>query len=271
MSEKQAKRARRAADQSFRDKIARLRPGMLPAPASILGLPVDKRGYFVPWFATVNKDGEPDFRIVDGRKVLLSLQKSRSFISGQPLERYKSFVLGPMCVINGISAEPPSRPVEARYAARVCPFLAIPSAGRREAGLDERDDVVAPPGIMDFGNPGVTCVLTTKSYSVKASGLIEVGFPTTWLEWYYKGEKVESSAEILDPEGPIQKALNAAEVKLFESAALDADPEGSYALLTKRIAHVRTLVRASASKDPNLFADVHKESRSTWVRLGFGY
>jgi hypothetical protein len=114
------------------------------------------------------------------------IRKRVCWICGQPLGRFMTFVVGPMCTVNRVSSEPPSHLDCAYYAVQVCPFLSIPETHRVEAHLPD-DRVV--PGIAIDRNPGVTCAWTTKEYSIfKVSNgiLFSIGEPTE-VEWYMRG------------------------------------------------------------------------------------
>lgn len=133
-------------------------------PARVRRLAVDKRGYPIPWFVDY-VNGEPDFRIADGRKLVKAVQDSLCWTCGQSLGAYKTFLIGPMCVVNKVSAEPPSHKDCAIFAAKACPFLIMPKAVRREAGLPPKEERQVA-GFMIERNPGVTVAWTTKSYSI---------------------------------------------------------------------------------------------------------
>jgi hypothetical protein len=83
------------------------------APPAIQALPLDRRGFPVPWFIKWF-DGQPDFRVADREKMALAVRHGRCWICGKPMGRMKCFVIGPMCAVNRISSEPPSHPRPAR-------------------------------------------------------------------------------------------------------------------------------------------------------------
>lgn len=148
-----------------------------PLPERMRGLPVDRRGYPVPKFVEWI-DGEPDFRVMSGEHLSRAIKFNECWICGHRLGRHKTFVIGPMCVCNRISAEPPSHTECAEFAAMACPFLTLPKATRRDAKLPE--GVLPPPGEMIPRNPGVTCLWTTPTYKLKQVGrgvLFEIGEP----------------------------------------------------------------------------------------------
>lgn len=191
-----------------------LRAGLPPLPPKMTYLPIDERGYPVPYFVEwVN--GKPDHRIVDRRRMESAMRSDLCWLCGHKLGVYRSFVIGPMCAVTLTSAEPPSHLECARYATQACPFLTRPHAHRREAGLP--DNRVAAPGNMLKRNPGVTCIWTTRTYKpfrVAGGVLFEIGDPIA-MEWVCEGrpatieeidESIESGLPALfeqaKPEGP---------------------------------------------------------------------
>jgi hypothetical protein len=168
-----------------------MRPELEPLPRHMLALPLDKRGFPVPWFVAWI-DGEPEFRAMDGHKFAKALKDRRCWVCGEPLGTFVSFTSGPMCGINRTSAEPPSHRDCAQWSARNCPFLTLRQVQRREDDVvNEQTCPMAGHGLTH--NPGVCLVWTTKSYKPfrvpKDNGggvLIEMGEPTS-VEFYHRG------------------------------------------------------------------------------------
>jgi hypothetical protein len=171
-----------------------LRAELEPLPDRMKRLPV-RRGYPVPWFVEwVDADrnpmligeGEPAFHIMSGVRFSRALTESHCWVCGGRLGRYSTFVVGPMCVVNRTSAEPPSHLDCAEWSARNCPFLARPHAKRRAVTEPVRE--VA--GIMIERNPGVTAVWTTRRPSVFNDGkgglLFDIGEPEH-VSWWAEG------------------------------------------------------------------------------------
>jgi len=138
-------------------------------PPQIAKLPVDKHGYPVPWFVAWI-DGLPDFRVIGTGRIQRAVQEGRCWICGRPRNSrsLSAFVIGPMCSVNRVSAEPPSHVDCATYSALVCPFLSTPNMRRREANLPE--DASEPAGVMLKRNPGVTLVWITRSWRIEHVG-----------------------------------------------------------------------------------------------------
>jgi hypothetical protein len=120
-------------------------------------LPRDKHGRPVPWFVAWI-DGLPDFRVIGPRKLEDAFERKLCWVCGYPFLRQedRAFVIGPMCAVNRVSAEPPCHLDCAAYSARWCPFLATPQMVRRERHFPEA--AKDPAGIMIRRNPGVASV-----------------------------------------------------------------------------------------------------------------
>jgi hypothetical protein len=155
-------------------------------PPRMLDLPVDKRGYPVPYFVDWIK-GEPEFRAMDRRKLAHCIKHQCCWVCGKPLFRERVFTVGPMCAINRISAEPPSHRECAEYSAKNCPFLVKPQMVRRkDESFSTREGA---PGVMIERNPGVTLLWFTYSFTVmlEPNGLLfRMGRPFK-VEWYAQG------------------------------------------------------------------------------------
>lgn len=204
----------------------------IETPARIAKMPKDQRGYFVPWFVQWI-DGVPDFRVVDFSKLPRAVNERLCWICGEPLGRFKAFVIGPMCAINRISAEPPSHRECAVYAAQVCPFLSNPAAPRRETNMPK--DHTEMPGVTLKRNPGVTLVWVTLDFQILRAGqgvLFQVGDPVQTL-WYARGraatgDEVRESIRtglpsleaLADQDGPLARA----ELKTRMDAAMALVP-----------------------------------------------
>lgn len=162
-----------------------MRPGLPPLPDRLLSLPIDDRGYPVPWFVAWI-DGKPDHRIMDAAKMPHAVRLGLCWMCGQSLGRFKSFCIGPMCSITRTIAEPPSHRECLQYAVRACPWMTRPHAKRREAGLPE--DHRFPAGGVRR-NPGAICIWTTLTFKPFRHGkttLFDLGDPQS-TEWWAEG------------------------------------------------------------------------------------
>jgi hypothetical protein len=150
-------------------------------------LPIDERGFPVPYFVAI-VDGKPDHRIIDPVKHRRCIWHRLCWICGTPLTAFDAFTVGPMCGINRISAEPPAHRSCAEYSVRACPFLSRPHAHRREAGMPE-EPLHKPGGVMLEHNPGVSLVWvsrTAKPFDAGNGVLYAIGEPTS-LAFYAEG------------------------------------------------------------------------------------
>lgn len=165
-------------------------------PPAIDALPVEKRGYPVPWFVPWIA-GQPEFRAVDPSRIRQADKKGLCWICGRKLGTLKTFVIGPMCAVNRVSSEPPSHLECARFAAVACPFLSRPLAKR--LSVDDLPHAPAP-GLMIERNPGVTLLWQTQSYRTEKQPeggfLFRLGSPLR-TEWYAHGRKA-TRAEVIE-------------------------------------------------------------------------
>jgi hypothetical protein len=181
-----------------------MRPELPELPRNMKDLPVDDRGFPVPWFVDWI-GGKPEFRAMDRRKLLRAVRERLCWVCGKKLWREMVFVIGPMCSINLISSEPPSHRECALFSARGCPFLSRPHMHRREDGLGEEIRHNAA-GIMIDRNPGATLLWYTYRYEVinvpaipsagaRAGILFRLGRAFK-VEWYCKGRPA-TRAEVM--------------------------------------------------------------------------
>lgn len=209
------------------------------APARIARLKINEKGFPVPWFVAWI-DGKPDFRVVGEGKVPEAIRTNSCWICGEPLGRYKAFVVGPMCAVNRVSSEPPMHRECAEYAVKACPFMTQPKRPRRETNLPAEYSEAAGFGIDR--NPGVSLIWITTSYKVEvvraqegiAPGLlVRMGEPEECL-WFAEGRPA-TRAEIMhsiDTGLPILRG------------AAEKDGEDAVRFLEERTAEAMELVPA---------------------------
>ena len=165
-----------------------LRPELAAiVPPRMCQRPVDHRGYTVPWFVEWI-DGKPDFRVMDRRKFFLAINNRLCWLCGEKLGVFMTFCIGPMCVVNRITSEPPCHLECAEYAAKGCPFLTIPTAKYRTPNLPEGWSET--PGMLQH-NPTACALYTTRKYTARrvADGdnegvLLSLGEPETITFWH---------------------------------------------------------------------------------------
>jgi hypothetical protein len=173
--------------------MTKLREGLPPLPRRLLHLPLDHRGYPIPWFVATLADGTRDFRVADGAKRLRAVNEKLCWLCGEPLGKFKCFVIGPMCVVNRNTSEPPSHRECAAYAVIACPFMTRPQAKYRMANLPSEDNKLSLPPQMLDGNPGGAAIWITESFSpyqvpgTRNEWLIRLGDPIE-VSWWVEGK-----------------------------------------------------------------------------------
>lgn len=209
-------------------------PDEIPLPARMRHLPRDRHGRVVPWFVAWI-DGVPDFRVVREDGIEDALNFRGCWLCGQRLGKFTSFVIGPMCAVNRVSAEPGCHQECAVYAARACPFLANPNMVRRERNKPEH---VEPGGTMILRNPGVALVWTSrnsKPFRVPGGILMDVGDPVA-VGWYAHGRDATRD-EVL-------ASIDSGLPLLREAAAKDPQARDALAELDAQYARALELVAA---------------------------
>lgn len=216
------------------------RDDLPPLPERFRKLPLDARGYPVPWFVAWI-DGKPDFRVVRPGGVVDAHRRQLCWLCGQKRGKVGAFVIGPMCAINRVSSEPPSHLSCAKFAAIACPFLTRPMAKRNERDLPETHREAA--GITISRNPGVALVWVSESYepfSAPGGVLFDIGEPIR-LYWFAQGRSA-TRAEILhsiETGLPLLRDISEKEGP-DAVAALDAQIERGMRLLEPPMGEERT-------------------------------
>lgn len=177
--------------------VHKVRADLPPLTPRIARLPVDERGYPVPFFVqwvdganapTPAGVGRPEFRMMDGQKWVRCMKENLCWVCGESLGRYKAFPIGPMCCVNRVTSEPPSHLDCAQWSVRGCPFLSKPNMVRREDELT-RQNKPNVAGVMIERNPGVMAIWVSKTYKTfKAPNgyLLRIGDPVS-VEWFTLG------------------------------------------------------------------------------------
>jgi hypothetical protein len=202
-------------------------------PPRMRALPLDARGYPVPWFVSW-VDGVPEFRLADRAKFVRALRERRCWCCGETLGRFLTFVIGPMCAVNRVTSEPPSHLECAEWAARNCPWLSRPHATRREDERTAAGEVIG--GQLLRRNPGVALVWTTRTFHLMRDGqggaLLLLGDPTS-TSWWREGRAATRAEALASIESglPSLIALAVEQGDLDEVAALQAAVIDAYQYL----------------------------------------
>lgn len=167
----------------------------IPRPDRVMRLPIDARGYPVPYFVYYN-DGVPDHRVMDAQKRIPCIKQNLCWLCGEPLGRYMCFVAGPISCVNRVTSEPPMHLDCAEYALKTCPFLTKPHMERRTAGLPEATTTLH--GQL-LANPHINLAWVVKRYDlIPREGDFYFYFgcvPPEAVRWYRAG-KVLSRLEV---------------------------------------------------------------------------
>jgi len=94
-----------------------------PLPARMQRRPRDARGFPIPFSQFIDKDGKPDFRVLDDNKVRDCLSARLCGLCGQPMGQHIYFIGGNLCVRNGIFSDPPMHRECAVFALTACIHL----------------------------------------------------------------------------------------------------------------------------------------------------
>ncbi len=120
----------------------------------------------VPWFITLWEDGAetiPNFQMVDPLQWIQAVRQKLCWVCGKKLHTEHAFIIGPMCVVNRISGEPPMHETCALFSVKHCPFLNQPSRGRRNLEEALASGAMQTAGMITR-NPGVALIwVTTKN------------------------------------------------------------------------------------------------------------
>lgn len=200
----------------------------IPMPARIAKLPISPEGYPVPFFVPW-KDGVPIMHSANPVKRQKCLGRGLCWVCGEPLGIYKAFVLGPMCIVNRVTAEPACHRECAEYTVKACPFLTRPAMKRNPNKPEESEP---GPGIMIERNPGCCAVYVTRSFRTINDGaggrVIQVGLPVS-VDYYREGrpatraeviESMQSGLPLLKQHAPTRAALEALDTQFRDALTL---------------------------------------------------
>lgn len=163
---------------------SRTRPFPVPIPARMGHLPVDRRGYPVPFFVKRVKGLEPDFRVMCEEAAKRALRARLCWVCGGQLGRHLAFVGGPRSEASGLYADLPSHLECARFSAQACPVLANPGARMRNGGLPDGVGLLSG---QTGENPRVAAVVVVREFRLDpVVGAFRIG-PKEAVEWYAEG------------------------------------------------------------------------------------
>lgn len=207
-----------------------LRPDLESLPDRMRQLPIDERGYVVPWFVAWVGD-KPEFRAMDSEKFVCAIRQKLCWVCGERLGVHLCFVAGPMCGINRTASEPPAHIECGRWSARNCPFLNNPRMVRRED--EEINNQTVREGSAGFAigrNPGVAMLWIARGYEVfrapngyerekNTKYLITMGEPES-VEWWASGRKATRAEVVTSIESGLPHLESVARLEAGAMAAL---------------------------------------------------
>jgi hypothetical protein len=190
------------------------RPDLPPLPDRMRGLPIDERGFPVPWFVYEEAPGKWDFRVIGPGKRETAWNNRTCWLCGQRLGTYGAFAIGPMCGVNQVTSEPASHRECAEYAVRACPFLTRPLASYNHSKpLPEGSK--QPDGYFITRNPGVALLWVTKDWRPFKDGkggfLFRLGEPREVVP-YARGRVATLEEVMASVDGGMPLLLQAAEL-----------------------------------------------------------
>lgn len=151
----------------------------------------------MPWFVAELPDGTRDIRVADFHRMREAIDNSLCWVCGQHVGANKTFVIGPMCAINRVTAEPGCHRNCALYAAMACPFLARPHMRRRD--LPPEHEYAEPAGEMLERNPGLAVLWNTRTWAAQRDHggyLFSLGDPND-VEFFHRGRRA-TREEVLE-------------------------------------------------------------------------
>jgi hypothetical protein len=146
-----------------------MKPELPPVPLRMLARPCDERGYPIPYAQFINKQGKPDFRILDAARVQLCLSRRLCGLCGEPMGKHVHFIGGPLCVANRIFHDPPMHRDCAVFALQACTHLAHGKGRYSERPLPEEEGAVVVENAYASAEKAEWFALmhTTKFYQVR--------------------------------------------------------------------------------------------------------
>jgi hypothetical protein len=161
-------------------------------PGRVVPLRRNRQGFPIPFFVADQSSPNPDFRVAGRPQFRAAVRAARCWVCGNPRRGgVAAFVIGPMCAVNRVSADPPSHPECAEYSVKVCPFLSRPQMRRRAAGIKHTVNSMA--GIPILRNPGVSVIWVCRQWQltkIDNGWIFDLGEPST-VSWWMQGRPAQ--------------------------------------------------------------------------------
>lgn len=154
----------------------------------------DERGYPIPFNVMRNRNGKPDFRVIDPQKWGECVIYRLCALTGLPIGDDVAFVGGPMSIQSRLFTDAGMLPAAAEYAIQVCPFLAAPSFSyaTKANGMLAGEPVVVNPSVSTT-RPERFGLGITSGYQLAKHGQGLVILAGLWksVVFYHHGKKAE--------------------------------------------------------------------------------
>jgi hypothetical protein len=171
----------------------------VPLPKRMQALPKDARGFPIPHIVAYDSHGKPQFTVNDQHKVLLALTDGLCAICGQPLPKSDVWMVGgPRSAFDprGCYVDGPLHGDCARYALRVCPYLAVSMMKYRSmkdlekmAGRFDGTKILFDPTV-DPDRPILFAMVRTEQIGMTPNGYLVPQRPYLDAEFWSGGEEM---------------------------------------------------------------------------------
>jgi hypothetical protein len=157
-------------------------------PDSMKDLPLDPRGFPIPWFVHCEPGQTPDLRIASGEKREIGFRDDLCWVCGQPLGKFRVFLGGPQSVKHCCFSDWCCHEKCAIFSAMFCPFVNGSMQRRREGGMES---TVALPGQIPEPPPVYALLYAVGKIVRSAHGhfLTRPGRVT----WFHRGRMISDT------------------------------------------------------------------------------
>ena len=162
-------------------------------------LPVDSRGYPVPYIIFIDDQGKPNFRVNNFAKVKECIFYKKCQICGKPLNSDIWFIGGQLSCFhkNGSFIDPPVHHDCGRFALQVCPYMVNSSyQSPKPPKLKAEDAKTWDPG-QETKRLTIFCFVQTKDYACTVYSPTEIYLhpvkPFLTVQYWYEGKQIERS------------------------------------------------------------------------------
>ncbi len=122
-------------------------------------------GKAIPFTTYINKEDQPEFKVVDKDIIQWCMEEQLCGICGQKLEGVVAFIGGELALQNKLYVDPGMHPECAEYSARVCPFLSLTKRNYAEKPVATNPDMRLE--YFDQPRPKKMCIYYCKHYSME--------------------------------------------------------------------------------------------------------